>query len=273
MPAQPIPIVSFRDVTIARGGHTVLRNVSLDIADGAFIGVLGANGAGKTTLLRAVLGLLPPQAGTLQVLGAAPARGNPAIGYLPQLRGDVASAHLTGWDFVASAVDGHRLGLPWLGRRQRTEVDRALDLVGARALSRRALGETSGGEQQRLLLAQALVGRPRLLLLDEPLMNLDPRHQQDVVALVKSLQTSLRITVLFTAHELNPLLGAMDQVLYLGQSQAEIGTVDEVITAPVLSRLYGTDIEVLRLGGRIFVLAGSVEVERDDHRHHAHHHA
>jgi zinc/manganese transport system ATP-binding protein len=157
----------------------------------------------------------------------------------------------------------------------RAEVDRALDLVGASELARRPLGETSGGELQRLLLAQALVGTPRLLLLDEPLINLDPRHQHAVVELVKSLQAELGITVLFSAHELNPLLGALDRVLYLGRGQAALGTVDEVITSPVLSRLYGFDIDVVRVKGRIFVMSGDQDVERDVHRHadgDAHHH-
>jgi zinc/manganese transport system ATP-binding protein len=237
--------------------------------------VLGPNGAGKTTLMRAVLGLVLPAHGAIEVLGRPAERGNAAVGYLPQVRGAAAGVRLSGWDFVAAVVDGHRPGLPIHGRAARAEVDRALDLVGARGLARRPLSETSGGERQRLLLAQALVGRPRLLLLDEPLMNLDPHHQRAVVELSKTLQTELGITVLFSAHELNPLLGALDRVLYLGRGQAALGTVDEVITGPVLSRLYGSEIEVVRLGGRIFVMSGSFEVERDEHRHEhgAHSHA
>jgi zinc/manganese transport system ATP-binding protein len=147
------------------------------------------------------------------------------------------------------------------------EVDRALDLVGARELGRRPLIETSGGERQRLLLAQALIGRPRLLLLDEPLISLDPHHQRGVVELAKSLQAELGISVLFSAHELNPLLGALDRVLYLGRGQAALGTVDEVITGPVLSRLYGSEIDVVRLKGRIFVMSGTRDAEHDEHRH------
>jgi zinc/manganese transport system ATP-binding protein len=152
-----------------------------------------------------------------------------------------------------------------------------LDLVGARNLARRPLAETSGGERQRLLLAQTLIGRPRLLLLDEPLISLDPHHQRVVVELAKSLQAELGIAVLFSAHELNPLLGALDRVLYLGSGHAALGTVDDVITGPVLSRLYGSEIDVVRLQGRIFVMSGSHDVEHDEHRHddgsaHAHQH-
>jgi len=267
--------IELRDVRLALGGRSILDGVSLDIAACEFVGVLGPNGAGKTTLMRAILGLVPPSRGSIHVLGRPAARGNPAIGYLPQVRGAVANMRLSSWDFVASAVDGHRLGLPILGRAGRMEVDRVLDLVGARDLARRPLAETSGGEQQRLLLAQTLIGHPRLLLLDEPLISLDPHHQRAVVELAKSLQTELGIAVLFSAHELNPLLHALDRVLYLGSGQAALGTVDDVITGPVLSRLYGSQIDVVRLHGRIFVMSGSHDMEHDEHRHddgHAHRH-
>src|SRR5262249_26118977 len=160
------------------------------------------------------------------------------IGYLPQLRSNIDTLRLNGWDFVASVVNGHRLGLPILTRDARDEVERALDLVEARNLARRPLMEISGGERQRLLVAQALIGRPRLLLLDEPLISLDPSRQQGVVGLVKRVQSELEIPVVFSSHELNPLLGAIDKVLYLGNGQAAIGTVNEVITGPVLSKLY-----------------------------------
>ncbi|MGH6968129.1 MAG: metal ABC transporter ATP-binding protein [Stellaceae bacterium] len=271
--------IALRDVRLALAGRTVLDEIGLDIAAGEFVGVLGPNGAGKTTLLRAVLGLVPPSRGEIRVLGRPATRGNPAIGYMPQARGAVVPAHLSGWDFVASVVDGHRLGLPIVNRAGRAEVERALDRVGARALALRPLAELSGGERQRLLLAQALIGGPRLLLLDEPLISLDPGHQAEVIDLVKALQRELRVTVLFSAHELNPLLGAIDRVLYLGNGQAALGTVDEVVTGPVLSRLYGAEIEVVRLKGRIFVMAGGHDVEGDGHRHdagsshmHGHHH-
>jgi zinc/manganese transport system ATP-binding protein len=252
---------------LKQGGHAVLAGVNLEIAARQFVGVLGANGAGKTTLMRGILGLVPTSSGSIRVLGQPAARGNPAIGYIPQSRSSVGTMRLSGWDFVAGVVNGHRLGLPIAGKAVRAEVDRALGLVGATELAQRPLNETSGGERQRLLLAQALIGKPQLLLLDEPLINLDPHHQHAVVALVKSIQVELGITVLFSAHELNPLLGALDRVLYLGRGQAALGTVDEVITGPVLSRLYGSEIEVVRLKGRIFVMSGDQDVERQAHRH------
>jgi zinc/manganese transport system ATP-binding protein len=260
--------IELSDVSLMLGGRLVLARISLEITSGQCVGVLGPNGAGKTTLMRAVLGLITPSHGTIRVLGQAATRGNPAVGYMPQTASALPQAgRLSGWDFVASVASGHRLGLPVLGSAARTEIERALDLVGARKLARRPLAELSGGERQRLLLAQTLIGRPRLLLLDEPLISLDPRHQREVVELVSKLQKELGITVLFSAHEINPLLGAIDQVLYLGNGQAALGAIDDVITGPVLSRLYGSEIDVIRLEGRIFVMSGGHDVERDEHRH------
>ena len=266
--------IEFRDVCLILGSRTVLGGVNLHIAPREFVGVLGPNGSGKTTLMRAVLGLVPPSRGAIRVLGQPATRGNPAVGYMPQVRGRAAEMRLNGRDFVAGVVNGHRLGLPIPGKAGRVEVDRVLDLVGSRGLARRPIAEISGGERQRLLLAQALIGRPRLLLLDEPLISLDPYHQREVVELAQTLQGEFGIAVLFSAHELNPLLGALDRVLYLGSGHAALGTVDEVITGPVLSELYGSEIDVVRLKGRIFIMSGSHDVERDAHQHehsHSHH--
>ena len=254
--------VTLKHCTLAIGTRTILRDVSLTIPPGEFVGVLGPNGAGKTTLFRAMLGLLTPSAGSLLVMGRPAARGSAGIGYMPQSRSAPGVMRLSGAAFLAGAWHGERWGLPLLDAAGRADISRVLDLVGAGALAKRPLRSLSGGERQLLLLAQALLGQPRLLLLDEPLLNLDPRHQHGIVALVRRLARELGITVLFSAHELNPLLGAIDRVLYLGGGQAAIGTVDEVITGPVLSRLYDADIEVVRAGGRIFVMSGGQEVER-----------
>jgi len=260
--------LAFDDVTLELGGRAVLSRVSFAIEEGEFIGLLGPNGAGKTTLLRAVLGLVPTSAGAIRVLSATPGAAQAWLGYMPQSRSGSIGSRLSGWDFVACAANGQRFGLPILDRALRFDVDRAVALVGAGELARRPLAELSGGERQRLLLAQALLGQPRLLLLDEPLLSLDLNHQQGIVQLVSTLNRELKLTVLFSAHEINPLIGAIDRVLYLGSRQAAIGTVGEVICGPVLSRLYGTAIDVVHVEGRIFVMAGAYEVERDEHRHH-----
>jgi len=262
-----VSAVEFRGVTLAIGERTILSDITLSIRDDEFIGVLGPNGSGKTTLMRAILGLVAPRQGSIQVLGRPVARGNSAVGYMPQTRGALDTMRLSGWDFVASGANGHHWGLPLLSSRAQRDVQWALEMVEATQLSRRPLAETSGGERQRLLIAQALLGRPRLLLLDEPLISLDPHHQHAVVELTRILQRELRIAVLFSAHEINPLLGALDRVLYLGGGQAELGTVDEVITGPVLSKLYASPIEVVHLNDRIFVMSGGHDVEHDAHQH------
>lgn len=272
--------IALERVSLSIAGKSILADVSLDIGEGEFIGVLGPNGAGKTTLMRAILGLLKATAGTVTVLGQPARRGNPLVGYLPQVRSTVPGLRLTGRDFVASSIQGSRFGLPFVDAAGRRELDDALEIVGAREIANQPFSEMSGGERQRLLFAQALIGRPRILLLDEPLISLDPRRQKVVVDLAKQLSRDLGITVLFSAHELSQLFGAIDRVLYLGNGQAALGTIDDVITAPVLSRLYGSDIEVVRAAGHIFVLSGEAQVESDphlhdhddghEHRHHGH---
>ena len=271
-------IVELDNVNLRLGGRDVLANASLKIEASEFIGVLGPNGSGKTTLMRAILGLLPPSAGTIHVFGRAPRCGDSSIGYLPQLRTVLPDLHVRGTDFIGSSLHGECWGLPSLSSRDRGMIEGTLDAVGTRELGRRPLSEMSGGERQRLLLAQALIGNPKLLLLDEPLISLDARHQEVAIDVVRKACREHGITVLFSAHELNQLLGTLDRVLYLGNKQAVLGTVDEVITAPVLSRLYNTDIQVVRAEGHIFVMSRGRDIEVTDHQHdhghgdHGHHH-
>ncbi len=265
----------FDNATIRLGRRDILSAASFVVEDREFIGMLGPNGSGKTTLMRAALGLVPVVSGAVSILDKPVTRGNSAIGYMPQNRGAIAGSRLTGWDLVASAAIGGRFGLVRLDKATRREIDWALDQVGARALARRSIGELSGGERQKVLLSQALLGRPRLLLLDEPLISLDPAHQKSVVEIARRICDDLKVAVLFSAHELNPLVNAIDRVLYLGAGSAVIGPVDEVVTGPVLSRLYGSDIEVVHIKDRYFVMAGDVDVEREAHRHdeaHGHSH-
>lgn len=273
-------VVELDHTTIRIGGRAVLADISFAIGPGEFIGVLGPNGAGKTTLMRAILGLLPPNAGQVRVFGRPPQRGDRAIGYLPQVRTVLPDLRVRGLDFIGSSLHGERWGLPSLSRRDKSMIEETLDSVGARDLARRPLSDMSGGERQRLLLAQALIGEPKLLLLDEPLISLDARHQEVAIGVVREVCRERKITVLFSAHELNQLLGTLDRVLYLGNGQAVLGTVEEVVTAPVLSRLFGAEISVVRADGHIFVMSRGRDVERVEHVHdhghdhggHEHHH-
>ena len=265
-------VVELDHATIGIGGRAVLADASFAIGPGEFIGVLGPNGAGKTTLMRAILGLLPPSAGHVRVFGRPPQRGDRAIGYLPQVRTVLPDLRVRGLDFIGSSLHGERWGLPSLGRHDKNMIEETLDSVGARDLARRPLSDMSGGERQRLLLAQALIGEPKLLLLDEPLISLDARHQEVAIGVVREVCRERKITVLFSAHELNQLLGTLDRVLYLGNGQAVLGTVEEVVTAPVLSRLFGAEISVVRADGHIFVMSRGRDVERVEHSHdHGHH--
>jgi zinc/manganese transport system ATP-binding protein len=271
-----VSALSFNKATIKLGRREILSAASFSVDEGEFVGMLGANGAGKTTMIRAALGLVPLAGGAITALGKPASRGNPAIGYMPQNRGAIANLRLSGWDVVASAAVGRRYGFARLDAATRREIDWALDQVGALDLARRSIGELSGGERQRVLLSQALIGRPRLILLDEPLISLDPAHQKAVVEIARRICDQLKAAILFSAHELNPLVNVIDRVLYLGAGQAVIGPVEEVVTGPVLSRLYRADIEVVRVRDRYFVMAGGVEVEAEAHRHdgsHDHSHA
>ena len=270
-------VIELDRATLTIGGRDILVDTSFAIRRGEFIGVLGPNGAGKTTLMRAILGLLPPRAGSLRVFGRSPRRGDPQIGYLPQVRTVMPDLRVRGFDFIASSVHGERWGVPSLTRADRIMIENTLTAIGAADLAGRPLSDMSGGERQRLLLAQALLGEPQLLLLDEPLISLDYHYQETVINLVRRFARERGITVLFSAHELNQLIGTLDRVLYLGNGHAALGTVAEVATAPVLSKLYGTDSPVVQADGHIFVLSRGRDVERHDHTHdhghgHDHHH-
>jgi zinc/manganese transport system ATP-binding protein len=257
-----VKAIAFDAVTLGHGKRLTLADASFSIDQGDFIGLLGANGAGKTTLLRAVLGLLEPVRGTICVHGQPAQRGNPRIGYVPQIRKALTEINITGRDLLLGAIAGTRFGWPFDRQAEQHDVDRVLELAQASDLARRPLAALSGGERQRILIAQALLGSPTMLLLDEPLVSLDPNHQSAVVALVRDIQRALGMTVVFSSHELAPLLGQIDGVLYLGQGAAALGTVDQVITAECLSRLYGAPMDVVHVGGRVFVIAGSQPTPR-----------
>jgi zinc/manganese transport system ATP-binding protein len=263
-------------VAVARGGRTILSHVDLDVQPGEFIAVLGPNGAGKSTLMKALLGLVPLRSGEITVLGAAPAAARPRVGYVPQRHGFDERTRIRGTDLVRLGLDGDRWGVPvGLTRRARerrraehARVDEVLGLVGAGGYAHRPIGELSGGEQQRLLLAQALVRRPELLILDEPLDSLDLPNQAAIAALVRRICTSEQVAVLLVAHDVNPLASYLDRVVYLANGRAVCGPVEDVITAATLTSLYGLPIEVLRTQDGQRVVVGLPEAPHvHGHRH------
>ena len=252
------PVVEARGLAGGYAGRAVWSGADFTVDHGEFVAVLGPNGAGKSTLLKMLLGLLPPLAGELRVLGSSPRRGSAHIGYVPQGRNLEAAVAFRGVDLVGLGLDGHRWGfrVPTRPRRDLLDsVTEALDAVGASGYAGRKVGEMSGGERQRIMLAQALVSKPRLLLLDEPFANLDVRHQSVMAAVVAEIAVEQSLSVVLVAHDINPLRRVVDRVCYLAGGGVAIGTPDEVVTGPVLSRLYGGPVEVLTDSrGRRFVV-------------------
>ncbi|HKT56092.1 MAG TPA: metal ABC transporter ATP-binding protein [Microbacterium sp.] len=261
------PVLSISGAALERDGRALWEGLDLDVQPGELIAVLGPSGSGKTTLLRAILGLDRLSAGTVTALGQPVRRaGNRAIGYVPQQRPLPRDTALRGRDLVQLGVDGHRFGLPFPRRGTRARVDALLGAVGASGFGDRDAGVLSGGEQQRLRVAQALADEPRLVLCDEPLTSLDLANQQAVVALIDRHRRAKDAGILFVTHDINPVLDKVDRILYLANGQFTLGTPDEVLTTEVLSRLYGVPVFVLRAGGRL-VVVGAPDAD-EPHLHH-----
>ena len=262
-PARPRPVLRVEDLSVALGGRTVLDRVSFSVNPGGFCGLIGSNGAGKTTLLRAILGLVAPSGGRVVVTGGTRSRRHPQIGYVPQKMTLEADMPLRARDLVGLGLDGHRFGIARPTARRRLAVEEMLNAVGATRFADARIGNLSGGEQQRVMIAHALVCRPLLLLLDEPLANLDIRSAAEVVNLLARIATEQHIAILLSAHDMNPLLPVMDRVVYLADGRAVSGPADQVVRTETLSRLYGRHVEVVRVKGRVLVVTGA--------EHQAHH--
>lgn len=247
-------VASLEGVGLRFGTRVIQEGLSCAIEAGELVAVLGPNGAGKTTLLKLLLGLTRQTAGSVRVFGSPPRRGNHLIGYVPQFRVLESTQMILAREVVGFGLDGHRWGFSLSGRERRSTIDRALEEVGALALADRPVGYLSGGEQQRLLIAQALLTNPRLLLLDEPLASLDIAAANEIVKLVQRVRKERNIAVLFVTHDVNPLLRFVDRVLYLANGRSLSGRPEEVINPDQLSRLYGAPVEVVEALGRIFVV-------------------
>ena len=247
-------VLSLCATALGFGMRTLWRDLDLEVGPGEFIAVLGANGSGKTSLLKAILGQQALQSGTITFAGGPVKNGDRRIGYIPQQRLIPAGTPLRGRDLVALGLTGHRFGPPWMSRTVRARVDEVLEDVGATRYAAQPVGSLSGGEQQRLRVAQALAGDPHLLLCDEPLLSLDLHHQHVVSELVDRRRREAGTPVLFVTHDINPILDKVTRVLYLAGDQHRIGTPAEVLRTEVLSSLYGTRVDVVRAAGRVIVV-------------------
>jgi zinc/manganese transport system ATP-binding protein len=253
-----MPVVSLENVQIRLGARIIQEKMNLSVNAGEFNAILGPNGAGKSTLLKLILGLIKPSAGSVQVLGRAPRRGNTEIGYAPQHRTLEADLALRARDVVGFGLDGHLWGPGWPNRQREERIDKALLEVDALHFANAPVGQLSGGEQQRLLIAQALLTNPRLLLLDEPLSNLDITRGQEIVSLVNRVCRTRNVAVLLVAHDINPLLNVVDKVIYVANKKCTVGPPDEVITSETLTQLYGSPVEVVKALGRMFVVGAEI---------------
>jgi zinc/manganese transport system ATP-binding protein len=258
------PLLTLRDASLSFGDRTLWSQLDLTVRAGEFVAVLGGNGSGKSSLIKAILGLIPLTTGVLSVAGSAPQRGSDLIGYIPQERRLDPTSPIRARDLVRLGVDGQRWGPGWFDRGRTRRVNEVLAAVGAGHLADVPVHLMSGGEQQRVRIAQALATDPQILLCDEPLLSLDLNHQRAVVTLIDERRRSHGTAVLFVTHEINPVLPYVDRVLYLADGRFRMGTVDEVMTSSALSELYGSEIEVIRSGSRIIV-AGVPDSHAADH--------
>jgi zinc/manganese transport system ATP-binding protein len=252
-------LLTLEDIGVRLGGRQILSDVSFSVRSGEFTGLIGPNGAGKTTLLRVILGLQAPSSGQVLIQGSAHPRRGSLIGYVPQKLVIDPDMPLRARDVVSLGLDGNRLGFSFPSRQRKDLVRETLRAVDAESFADARVGELSGGEQQRVLIAHALISRPRLLLLDEPLANLDLRSEQEIVATLAKLAREQEIAVLISAHDMNPLVNVMDRIVYVAAGRAAAGSTAEVVTSDVLSRLYGHHVDVIRLHNRIIVVAAEDE--------------
>lgn len=256
MMGEPLSI-RLEEATLRLGGRTLWEDVSLAVPRGEFLAILGPNGAGKTSLLRVFLGLQRLSRGQAQIDGHPPTRGSAAIGYVPQQRAFDPDLPVRGRDLVAFGLEGHRWGFS-RHIRAPEPIENILRLVRAEEYADVPIGQLSGGEQQRLRIAQALVGNPRLLLCDEPLLSLDPHSQQAIVQLIADWNRRRNATVVFVTHDINPLLAVASRALLLTGGRWAVGPVEQVLTSETLTRLYGAPVEVLRVQGRVVVLGAEL---------------
>lgn len=246
-------LVSLSNVTCAYRHRVVFQNLSLQIFPRQFAGLVGPSGAGKSTLLKVILGAVPPIAGTVMVSGTQINGRHPAhIGYVPQIE-------TVDWDFPVTVEQVVAMGLyrqskrlPWLTTNERRRIQNLLEELGIGSYVHRQIKALSGGEQQRVFLARALVGDPELLILDEPTSGVDLKTQHAILHLLGEINRR-GVTILITTHDLNAVARHLPWVICFNQKIIAQGDPDEVFTEAVLSRTYDSEISVFRQGDVILI--------------------
>jgi zinc/manganese transport system ATP-binding protein len=239
------PLVEAEGLAAGYPGKTVWRDANFTISKGEFVAIIGPNGAGKTTFFRLLLGLQRPLNGSIKVFGSEPKKGNPRIGYVPQRHVVDEESHIEAMEFVRLGFSGKKWGFNPFSHEDTKNAMSALEGVEGMELAHRPLAELSGGELQRIFLSEALVSNPDLLLLDEPLSNLDMRREGELLRLVNDVVRTRNVTALLIAHNINPLLPYLDKVVYIANGKVASGKPDEVLTSESLSALYEIHVEVL----------------------------
>jgi len=263
-----LSLLTIESASLEFDSKRLWHNLSLEVNEGEFIALIGPNGSGKSMLLKSIVGTQKLSSGDIRFLGAEPGSRNSSLGYIPQHRATDSGLPLRVSDCVGFGLDGHLPGLPISSESRSKKIAEALELVDASSLANKTLGLLSGGEMQRVRVAQAIISEPKLLLADEPLSALDLKHQMRISELIDEQAKKLGSAVIFVAHDLNPIIDFVDRVIYIAQGRHTIGTPDEVMRSDVLSELYGADIDVVRNQGRVVVLGAHDHEHHEDERWH-----
>jgi zinc transport system ATP-binding protein len=246
------PVIDIQALNYSYGSVATLSDIDLQVAEGEFLGIVGPNAGGKSTLLKLILGLLQPQSGAIKVLGRPPGAASRLLGYVPQYPSFPRDFPITVEQVVKLGQLGQGQGgsgwqMLWPARVSNADhaaVRRALDEVEAGGIAKRQIGSLSGGQLQRVLLARALVGDPRILILDEPTANIDQRLEGEIFDLLKTINA--RMTILVVSHDVAFISGYVNRVACVNRTL--ICHLTEAVDGAVIQELYGESVRAIAHG-------------------------